>query len=445
MHPSFVYHLLFFLLPLSSLQAQPQLDAYEDGVYRDYIRSVRLHVTGLALTQPVAILGSQNSLFLSFDELDGTGTRYYFTVIHCDRHWQPTRELTQFDYLHGFREGQILDYEISSGTYQDYLHYYVSFPNEEIKWSLSGNYLLVVYESGQEDDPIITRRFIVTENIVKARTDVVRAVVVAQQNTHQEIDFGIDLQTLTSNNPRMDISCTLLQNGRWATRIEDITPRLVTGNYLDYNYQGKLVFEAGKEFRNMDISSMIYRSEDVLNIEEYVEGFSTILRPAQPRGRLSYIWRRDLNGMFVPYNRDFFRKQIPPDSLASTLNLVERHNYREQQLNTEYTEVIITLETDSPLDKEIYVVGGMTDWKMLPEYRLSYDERVGGYFGRLYLKQGYYNYGFAVPDKYGNPDFTPLEGNWYATENQYMLLTYFRPMGGLYDRVVGAVTFDTYY
>jgi hypothetical protein len=82
---------------------------------------------------------------------------------------------------------------------------------------------------------------------------------------------------------------------------------------------------------------------------------------------------------------------------------------------------------------------------MLPEYKLTFDERVGGYVGRLYLKQGYYNYGFAVPDKNGNPDFAVVEGNWYTTENQYNLLAYYRPLGGQYDRLVGALTFDTYY
>jgi hypothetical protein len=64
---------------------------------------------------------------------------------------------------------------------------------------------------------------------------------------------------------------------------------------------------------------------------------------------------------------------------------------------------------------------------------------------RLFLKQGYYNYGFAFRDEKGNPDFTELEGTWYATENQYTLLAYFRPNGGQYDQLVGVLTFNTYY
>jgi hypothetical protein len=83
----------------------------------------------------------------------------------------------------------------------------------------------------------------------------------------------------------------------------------------------------------------------------------------------------------------------------------------------------------------------MTDWKMLPEYRLSFDERAGAFLAKVYLKQGYYNYGYAIPDDRGKPDFSFLEGNWYATENQYTLLTYFRPRGGQYDQLVGAFSF----
>src|SRR5688500_10852738 len=86
-HTKTLKSLIFFSLLLISpaLLAQPELQSHDDGVYRDYIRSVRMHVTGLFLSLPVAVLGQQQALYLSFDELDGRGTRYYYTVIHCDR------------------------------------------------------------------------------------------------------------------------------------------------------------------------------------------------------------------------------------------------------------------------------------------------------------------------------------------------------------------------
>ncbi len=435
---------LFTLLLLTSLlQAQPHLDSYDDGVYRDYIKSVRLHVNGLFLTYPIATLGKENSLFLSFDELDGKGTRYYYTVIHCDRDWKPTQELSPFDYLGGYREGEIRDYELSSGTYQDYLQYKLTIPNDEVKWSISGNYLLVVYEPGDEDDPIITRRFLITDEKVSYRTQETRPAMVAKQNTHQEIDFGVEIGGLKTTNPRAEVSCSIMQNGRWDNILEDIEPRLITGTYLSYDYQDKIVFPAGKEFRNLDISSMIYRSENVLDISEDKEGYSTILFPDEPRAMKAYLWRKDLDGMYVPYNRDYNKRSIPIDSLASTINLVNRYNYREQNLSTDYSEVLFTLNLPEDFGSSIYIVGGLTDWKMLPEYRMVFDQRVGAYVARLLLKQGYYNYQYAVPDQNGNPDFSVIEGDWYATENQYTVLTYFRPRGGQYDQLVGAHTFGS--
>jgi hypothetical protein len=438
-------HLTLLLLLFSaSLYAQPELDSYTDGVYRDYIKSVKMNVTGLELTMPIAQLGTMNSLFLSFDELDGQGTRYYYTVIHCDRNWQPTKELNQFEYLGGYSEGEIHDYELSSGTYQKYVHYILSLPNDEFSWKISGNYLLVVYESGDENNPILTRRFMITDEKIKIDGNVLRAAVVEKQNTAQEIDFKLEISALKTFNPRAEVFCTILQNGRWDNAMQNIMPRLVTGDFLNYDYTNVIVFDAGKEFRDMDISSMIYRSADVLAINKSDGGVSTVLYPVKPRAYKAYILNRDLNGMFVSFNRDYVRKSIPPDSLASTLNLITRYIYREAFLSTDYTEVLITLQTEK-MDRDVFVVGGMTDWHLLPEYKLVYNDQINAYTGRMYLKQGYYNYEFAVPDKNGNPDFAPLEGNWYATENQYTLLCYYRPRGGQYDQIVGSKTFNSIY
>src|SRR5678816_3141420 len=135
-----------------------------------------------------------------------------------------------------------------------------------------------------------------------------------------------------------DSFCSILQNGRWDNAIQDIAPRLVTDDILNYDYTDQLVFEAGKEWRDMDISSMIYRSVDVLDIKRFDTGYSSILVPVKPRDNKSYILNQDLDGMFVPFNRDYVRKKIPPNALASELNLISRYINRELFLGTDYTE-----------------------------------------------------------------------------------------------------------
>lgn len=435
--------LFSFILVIVGLTTQAQPESTVEGTYRDYIRSVRFHVNGLALTQPIMRLGNMDALYLSFDDLNGDGTRYYYTVYHCDKDWTPSREISQFDYFRGYQEGEIREYEMSSGTYQHYLTYYITLPNEEVNWAFSGNYILLVYEAGQMDDPVMVRRFCVVDEQVRLSPKVVRPAVVSKQNTDQEIDFTLELDAFRSNDPRTEITCILLQNGRWDTRFVTPQPRNINGTQLQYNYQDKMVFKGGKEFRNLDISSMKFRSEFVLSLEETREGFSIILRGDEPRAHRAYVWRRDLNGRFVPFNRDYFRKQIPQDSLSSTLNAFNRYNYREQVLGTEYTNVRFSLNLGFDYPHKVYVVGGFSDWQMKPENEMQFSDLLNAHTVELQLKQGYYDYGYAVLRPDGGPDFSMIEGDWFTTENEYTLLVYFKTRGGLYDQLIGVKTFNS--
>ena len=68
---------------------------------------------------------------------------------------------------------------------------------------------------------------------------------------------------------------------------------------------------------------------------------------------------------------------------------------------------------------------------------MEWDESLKQYHAAVYLKQGYYNYmylqkGGASPD-----------GNFYETENEYIILAYHRPQGGRYDKLVGYVRRNT--
>ena len=54
------------------------------------------------------------------------------------------------------------------------------------------------------------------------------------------------------------------------------------------------------------------------------------------------------------------------------------------------------------------------------------------------LKQGYYNYNYLfVPDGDTQGNSGRTDGNFYETENEYIILVYHRPNGGRYDKLVG--------
>ena len=93
---------------------------------------------------------------------------------------------------------------------------------------------------------------------------------------------------------------------------------------------------------------------------------------------------------------------------------------------------------ESPeLEVPVYVFGQLTNWQLLPEFRLEYNYARGAYLGKILLKQGYYNYVFAHPNAEGGASTELTEGTLWQTKNDYTLILYNRSMGLRYDRIIG--------
>lgn len=74
---------------------------------------------------------------------------------------------------------------------------------------------------------------------------------------------------------------------------------------------------------------------------------------------------------------------------------------------------------------------------------MDYDPTRKAYFASVLVKMGYYNFMYAIKDQNQIPDTSPLEGDWYETENDYNVLIYFRPFGSRYDQLLFVGTFNS--
>ena len=54
------------------------------------------------------------------------------------------------EYIDGFTEANINDYDYSNGTKIPYVHYKLTFPNNDMQINKSGNYVMIVYEYNKE-------------------------------------------------------------------------------------------------------------------------------------------------------------------------------------------------------------------------------------------------------------------------------------------------------
>ncbi len=113
-------------------------------------------------------------------------------------------------------------------------------------------------------------------------------------------------------------------------------------------------------------------------------------------------------------------------------------------LDGDYAWVTFFLVTDpQPDNGDVYVFGEFTDWKLLPDYKMSYNTNRGRYEVTALLKQGRYEYLFAVKNSDGQPDEYSIEGSFSNTENEYYVLIYHKNVMYKYDELLGAMKFIT--
>lgn len=421
--------------------AQHDYIRFMDHVYVDNIRSVRLHIDSLFLSYPIIALGSVGSLRLTFDDMDSDFKYYTYTMIHCDKDWQPS-DLLFREYVDGFEDEEIENFAYSINTKVNYSHYELLFPNDDMQLTKSGNYLLVVYEDANPSLPVLTRRFMVVDQKVSIDAMMQRPANVSKYTTHHELDFEVRTNSLKILNPKGDITAVVMQNGRWDNAITGITSKFERGETLFFDYQDKIVFGAGKDFRNLDIRSTQYRSEDVFEIQDMGDHIAVVAEIDKPRVYSNYISDEDINGSFVILTTDdtrfSFEHRLEGDTTVRwTKHLVE---LTDHSLESDYLKVLFTLEVEEPYRQDVYIFGGMTDWQLRDRFRMEYDRSYSAYLGEVWLKQGFYDYIYVLANTDGSEDETTIEGNWYEAGNAYTVLVYYHPFGGRYDQLVGATT-----
>lgn len=414
--------LLFFILFSSINLAGQDFLRYDNHDYTNHIKSVRFHLSGLPTYYPiVALQGEMGDLTLRFDDMDGDVKTYRYTVIHCDANWEPTN-LSYFEYLDRFEEGDINNFELSYQTEREYTHYWLYLPNRDISWTLSGNYLLYVYEENR-NNPVFTRRFIVAEQAVDIIPRMSIPADVYKNKTHQEIDFDVKHEGFEYRNAKTEISATIMQNGRWDNAVINIPPFMERGDQtIDFNYQNKIVFEAGREWRQIDLRSLRFPSADVSAVQRHDDGYYITLLKDLKRYGNPYSGYNDLNGGYIVENRDF----------------------NDDELTAEYCKVLFQLYSPTIYrDKDIYLFGAMSNYQLQPEFKAAYNDKLKSYVAAPVIKQGFYSYSYVMVDEEGVADFDTLEGNTYETENEYTIIVYFHPFGARYDRVIGVKTFES--
>jgi len=349
-----------------------------------------------------------------FDDLFGNEANYYFEIVHCDYNWIPT-DIPKTDYMKGFDGQRIQEYENSVNTLQMYSHYKLPIPNQYMQLRISGNYILKILNESR--DVILSRKFIVYEDLVTVPMQIKRARTANYLDYKHNVEFSIKSQAINFQNPLKNIKVCLMQNGQLNTAIQNIVPQYTIGNDLIYKYDTQTQFWAGNEFLYFDNSDIRSAGNNISRVGSSSGIYNTNLYTNNARANYPYSLTPDVNGNFVVRN------------IGGTKNEIE----------ADYAWVYFSLSAPSFMkNKGIYITGMFNNYSLSPEYKMDFNKEKNTYEKAILIKQGFTNFQYQIADDKGNIDAeNAIDGNFWQTENEYILLVYYRENNDRYERVIG--------
>ena len=160
-------------------------------IYHEDILSMKMEKNSQLFALPVIMLNSNEKLTLRFDDKSDNFKYLRYTFIHCTYNWEPTMSINKSEYMDRFEDMEIRDFQTSINTLQFYTSYTITFPNEDLRMTKSGNYILYVYDE-DTDEPILTHRFCVSENAVNISLTADRANDISKRMTPQQLSLTIN-------------------------------------------------------------------------------------------------------------------------------------------------------------------------------------------------------------------------------------------------------------
>ncbi len=393
------------------------------------IKSLKAYQTGNPIALPI------NEITIEFDIKTDEAPDLNIVFRFCDKNWIPYESVFLTNY--GYNIARQLSYRnlpvtISEADY----HFKDSYPNKDISFPFSGKWRFFITDAFDTSIVYAEGKFFVLEDLIPLNSKI----------TKDRIDSDFSFPVNMDKTFRITTSF-LLDDFFYPSQVEHV--EIIENWKLDY----PIVIDKKKESRQLryyewngskDFAFVArdvrpgneYRETNLLNYKIYVGPDVNAQRDKFEVSRFYNFGNIDLNGgAYIANSAKEYLFYY--DNYSS--NFEDYIDFKEDY--AQYLKVIFTLRAPSNLiPGDIYIVGAFNDWQLLPEYKMK--EQRGLYSKQIQLKRGVYDYQYVVAENLSIDSEAPgwyiLEGNFWETDNQYLILLYYNETAkGGYDRVIG--------
>lgn len=414
------YHRFIFIFSwlcfLSGSQGTAQRQIYQTRSLSPDIQTIQVNVLDNWLSPPIIELNSNRQIEISFDQLSHEAKYLSYSLVHCNADWTPSG-LSDLEYIDGFNTNPVENAELSFNTYMNYTHYRVQLPNDMVSFKVSGNYVLKVFPENEPEKPILYACFSVYEKQVNVTSGVTSRTDIDYNKSHQQVNFSIFNPDYYIRNPQTDLKIYVTQNNRRDNEVMVNTPLYQRANELVFEHNRDLIFEAGNEYRRFEMTDTKYAGLGVERIRYFNPFYHVTLIPDKPRANGNYLYDQTQFGRF----------------------LIRESNATNSEIEADYFVVHFTLDYDNPLIAGgIYINGELTHDQFNDNCKMIYNFETQRYEKEMLLKQGSYNFLYLfIPQGERRGQTGLIEGNYYETNNEYLIRVYHSQPGSRYDRLIG--------
>ncbi|MBO6524582.1 MAG: DUF5103 domain-containing protein [Balneolaceae bacterium] len=370
------------------------------------IKSVQLYRESFEGNLPIIELGSTQKLILEFDELASVSGQYRISFSHHNKNWQESGlpDPWVFD---GINELFVRGGTPNQQTKPDYFHYKTEFPNRNLNFTVSGHYLLHVfdYQSGTE---LFSLPFFVTEAegnlIVRSET------LFNQGKDGSALDqlFGKYFYPEFIEFPRFDLSYSFVQNRFWRQAKNAAQISFTDDGETEFHLSRNNSFPANFDFSVLDLSQLTLQNPQIFNFE-----------PARTPQR-------------VTLKDDFLNFLADPRP-----NSISELGFPKKVPVASYNEVIFRLNTGNQLNQKesVFLIGDFNQWTISERNELQFNPEMGVYQTSSLIKEGIYSYKYVTLEN-GEINDLRLSDSLTKRDQEYIGFVYYRDPQNQYDRLL---------